>query len=196
MDGAWPANDNAPGQVVIAGTASGVEAAGEAAKALGAKRVIPLPVGGAFHSPLMGLARVALEEALAATDLVPGSVDVVANVDAEPKRDALFWHYPHYSNQGVQPSSAVRLGDMKMIEFLETGRRELFDLKSDRSESRNLSADRPEVVKQLADRLDAWKMEVGAQGMKPNPNFVPNPQAADGTITLAARSAEVRPIIA
>ena len=53
VEGAWPANDNAPGQVVIAGTAGGVAAAGEAAKGLGAKRVMPLVVGGAFHSPLM-----------------------------------------------------------------------------------------------------------------------------------------------
>ncbi|HJZ92949.1 MAG TPA: sulfatase, partial [Gemmataceae bacterium] len=68
-----------------------------------------------------------------------------------PKRDALFWHYPHYSNQGGRPGGAVREGDLKLIEFYENGRRELFDLKSDPGESRNLAADKPEVVKRLAD---------------------------------------------
>jgi arylsulfatase A-like enzyme len=111
-----------------------------------------------------------------------------------PKRDALYWHYPHYSNQGVQPASAIRMGDLKLIEFLETGRRELYDLSKDISESRNLSADRPEMAKEFGDRLDAWKKEVGAQEMKPNPNFVPNPQAADGTITLHARTALIHGI--
>ena len=66
VEGAWPANDNAPGQVVIAGTAEGVAAAGEAARERGAKRVVPLPVGGAFHSPLMMPAQDRLDAALAA----------------------------------------------------------------------------------------------------------------------------------
>jgi arylsulfatase A len=66
-----------------------------------------------------------------------------------PARD-LFWHYPHYANQGSRPGGAVRSGPWKFIEFYETGRRELFDLSKDVSESRNLAADRPEVVKDLA----------------------------------------------
>src|SRR5262245_10414363 len=51
---------------------------------------------------------------------------------------ALFWHYPHYSNQGGKPGSAVRSGDYKLIEFLEDRRRELFDLRKDPGETRNL----------------------------------------------------------
>jgi [acyl-carrier-protein] S-malonyltransferase len=122
VEEAWPANDNAPGQVVIAGTASGVEAAGEAAKELGAKRVIPLPVGGAFHSPLMSPARARLEEALAATDLVPVSVDVVANVDAAPHRDG--WA-GLLSAQLVSPvrwrESLLVLAGLGVTHFLELG---------------------------------------------------------------------------
>lgn len=57
-------NDNAPGQMVVAGAADGVAAAGEAAKVLGAKRVVPLPVGGAFHSMLMAPAQVRLDRSL------------------------------------------------------------------------------------------------------------------------------------
>ena len=86
IDGAWPANDNAPGQVVIAGTAEGVEKAGEAARALGAKRVMPLPVGGAFHSPLMAPAQERLDAALAGAHFHDSVVDVVANVDAGAHR--------------------------------------------------------------------------------------------------------------
>jgi [acyl-carrier-protein] S-malonyltransferase len=82
VEGAWPANDNAPGQVVIAGTPEGVLAAGDAAKILGAKRVVPLPVGGAFHSPLMAPAQARLDAALANVAYGPAQVEVVANVDA------------------------------------------------------------------------------------------------------------------
>lgn len=84
VDGAWVANDNAPGQVVVAGTAEGVAAAGEAATALGAKRVMPLPVGGAFHSPLMASAQADLDAALATATWADARVPVVANVDATP----------------------------------------------------------------------------------------------------------------
>jgi hypothetical protein len=56
---------------------------------------------------------------------------------AAPKREALYWHYPHYSNQGGPPAGSVRRGDWKLIEFYEDGRLELFNLKDDLSEKRN-----------------------------------------------------------
>ena len=86
VEGAWPANDNAPGQIVVAGTAAGVEAAGEVAKGLGAKRVMALAVGGAFHSPLMAPAQEKLDAALQAAHFHQAEVDVIANVDASPHR--------------------------------------------------------------------------------------------------------------
>jgi arylsulfatase A len=107
-----------------------------------------------------------------------------------PPRD-LFWHYPHYANQGSRPGGAVRSGPWKFIEFYEIGRRELFDLSKDISESRNLAADRPEVVKELAAKLDTWRREVGAKMPTSNPDYRPNPPAADGSITLHARTAQV-----
>ena len=79
---AWVANDNAPGQVVLAGSAPGVEQAGQAALGLGAKRVIGLQVGGAFHSPFMAAAQGPLDEALASARLAASKCPVVANVDA------------------------------------------------------------------------------------------------------------------
>lgn len=110
------------------------------------------------------------------------------------QRDALYWHYPHYSNQGGKPGAAVRLGDYKLIEFYENGRQELYDVKKDRSESRNLIADKPEVAKELSAKLSAWLNEVGAKRMRPNPDYVPNPQSKDGTVTLPARTAEIHGI--
>lgn len=79
---AWVANDNAPGQTVVAGTEAGVAEACAAAKELGAKRVMSLSVGGAFHSPLMQPAQALLDSALATTAFSPTSIAVVANVDA------------------------------------------------------------------------------------------------------------------
>jgi [acyl-carrier-protein] S-malonyltransferase len=86
VGGAWPANDNAPGQVVISGTPEGVESAAAVARELGAKRVMPLAVGGAFHSPLMAPAQARLDAALGAAHFHDASVDVVANVDAAAHR--------------------------------------------------------------------------------------------------------------
>ena len=102
-----------------------------------------------------------------------------------------YWHYPHYSNQGGKPGGAIREGDWKLIEFYEDGRRELFNVKADASESRNLAEKEPERVKDLAAKLAAWRQEVDAQEMTPNPVYRPNPQSADGTVTVHARTALV-----
>ncbi len=82
------ANINAADQVVISGTPGAVGRAGEAAKRLGAKRVMGLNVGGAFHSPLMAPALPPLAAALARTDFADPQVPVVCNVDARPHRSA------------------------------------------------------------------------------------------------------------
>ena len=78
------ANDNAPGQIVIAGTFEGVEKAGAAALARGAKRVLPLKVGGAFHTPLMSSAQAPLDAAVREVGFSAPGCPVVANVDAQP----------------------------------------------------------------------------------------------------------------
>ncbi|HET9059329.1 MAG TPA: ACP S-malonyltransferase, partial [Acidimicrobiales bacterium] len=82
VEGAWVANDNSPGQVVIAGAHEGVAAASEAALRLGAKRAIPLQVGGAFHSPLMRPAQDRLDQAISAAQFETTASPVIANVDA------------------------------------------------------------------------------------------------------------------
>jgi arylsulfatase A-like enzyme len=118
-------------------------------------------------------------------DLMP----VLKGGKLEPR--LLFWDYPHYSNQGGKPGAVVRSGDHKLIEFYEDGRRELFNVKSDISESRNLIASKPDVAKELGAALDAWRKHVGAKAMTPNPAYVPNPQAKNGVITLHAKTASV-----
>lgn len=82
-----PANYNCPGQLVISGTMEGVQEASEKLKAAGAKRVLPLNVGGAFHSPLMELARVELEAAILNTTIKVPVCPVYQNVNAQPTRD-------------------------------------------------------------------------------------------------------------
>jgi len=83
-----PANINGAGQVVIAGSTAAVQRAGERAKALGAKRVIPLAVSAPFHCALLEPAEQRLEPDLRALRVQNPRVPVIANVDAEPKRDA------------------------------------------------------------------------------------------------------------
>ncbi len=82
------ANDNAPGQVVISGRRDALAQAEEAMRAAGARRVIPLPVSGAFHSPLMAGVAEQLAEAFEAERWSDARVPVVSNVTAEPMTDA------------------------------------------------------------------------------------------------------------
>ncbi len=110
------------------------------------------------------------------------------------KREALYWHYPHYANQGGRPGGAVRAGDYKFIEYYDDGRRELYDITHDVSETRNLAADKPDLAKELAAKLGAWRKDVGARMPTPNPDYVPNPQAKDGTVVLPGRTAQVHGI--
>jgi arylsulfatase A-like enzyme len=80
-----------------------------------------------------------------------------------PTRTTLYWHYPHYSNQGGPPSGAMRQGDWKLIEFYEDGRLELYNLKDDPGERTNLAARMPERTRELREVLQRWRESVGAQ---------------------------------
>ncbi|MBO4670533.1 MAG: ACP S-malonyltransferase [Bacteroidales bacterium] len=82
-----PANYNSDGQVVISGETGAVAEACAALKAAGAKRALPLPVGGAFHSPLMEPARKELAEAISATEILAPSCPIYQNVSAAPETD-------------------------------------------------------------------------------------------------------------
>ncbi|GAB5527138.1 MAG: ACP S-malonyltransferase [Roseivirga sp.] len=82
-----PANYNCPGQLVISGSNKGIEIACEKAKEAGARRALPLPVGGAFHSPLMNPAKEELEKAIDATQFNAAKCPVYQNVTAAPSTD-------------------------------------------------------------------------------------------------------------
>lgn len=91
LDGVWIANDNAPGQVVIAGTPAGLDAAAERARELGVRRVMPLDVGHAFHTPLLADAAEALQPLLDATTFREPAAPIVSNTDALGHTDPACW---------------------------------------------------------------------------------------------------------
>jgi len=85
------------------------------------------------------------------------------------QRGPLYWHYPHYGNQGGAPAGAVRDGDWKLIEWYEDGRCELFDLRHDPGEKSDRAAEQPDKVHELRDKLAAWRKSVQAVMPTPNP---------------------------
>jgi len=90
------------------------------------------------------------------------------NVD----REAIYWHYPHYHQEGGVPYSSVRMGDWKLIENFETNTFELYNLKDDISESKNLINEWPDRVSALKNKLNDWRANVNAQYASPNENFI------------------------
>ncbi len=127
------------------------------------------------------------EETVVSTDFYPTILDL-AGLPARPGqhldglslvpllegetslgRPAVFWHYPHYGNQGGSPSGAIRAGDFKLIEFFEDGRRELYNIREDIGEKTDLAEEMPERTRELGERLRRWRGEVGAAMPTPNP---------------------------
>jgi arylsulfatase A-like enzyme len=100
--------------------------------------------------------------AIPAGPSVDGSslVQLLSGGDLKPR--PLFWHYPHYGNQGGAPGGVVRDGDWKLIEWYEDGSLELFNVKTDLGETTNLAADMPDKVRELKAKLANWRTEVGA----------------------------------
>lgn len=89
------------------------------------------------------------------------------------ERAPLFWHYPHYSDQGGLPSGAIREGDWKLVEWYEDHRIELYNLREDIGESRNQAEKHPEKAAELLKQFHDWRKSVGGKMPTPNPN--PNP---------------------
>jgi len=97
----------------------------------------------------------------------------------KPRRAAIYWHYPHYHDQGVAPSGAIRQGDYKLIEWFEKsidgtdteGALELFNLKDDTSERHNLAKKMPEKAAGLYEELKHWRKSVNAREMVKNPKY-------------------------
>ncbi|WP_417745543.1 sulfatase [Rosistilla oblonga] len=109
-------------------------------------------------------AGVEYQHAVDGVDLMPalrgGSLD----------RQSLYWHYPHYSNQGGIPAGAIREGNFKLIERYEDGRVHLYDLKSDIGERNDLAAEDPKRVDQMRRRLHTWYKTVDAKFLQQKKN--------------------------
>jgi len=121
---AWVANDNAPGQVVIGGTAEGLDAATARAGDLGVRRVVALNVGAAFHTPRMQAAADALAPFLATTPFRAPSAPVVSNADARPYAGADGWPSrlaDHLTSPVRWRSSMETLVELGADEFYEVG---------------------------------------------------------------------------
>ena len=80
---------------------------------------------------------------------------------------------PHYGNQGGTPGASARDGDWKLIRFFEDGHEELYNLKEDIGETKNLVDTEPEKRKELSAKLSAWQEEIEALMPEPNPEYVP-----------------------
>ena len=98
--------------------------------------------------------------------------------DREMAERDLFWHYPHYGNQGGDPSSIIRNGPWKLIHYHEDGHDELYNLDSDPGEQNDLSADNGAKASELRQRLDGWLAEVGARYPVPDPQYDPEKEEA------------------
>ena len=100
-------------------------------------------------------------------------VSFVPSLKGQPaSRGAIFWHFPHYSNHGMQsPGGAIRLGDYKLLEYFENQTVQLFNLREDIGEQNDLAAAEPEKAAELRRRLHAWRKDVSAKMMQPNPDY-------------------------
>jgi arylsulfatase A-like enzyme len=105
-------------------------------------------------------------------------------------RETLFWHYPHYSNQGGFPGGAIRRGKWKLIERYEDGRVHLYDLDTDPGERRDLAETQPERVAEMRDRLHRWYEQVDAKFLRPKGDG-PQPWKPGAAATAAPAGAAV-----
>lgn len=134
---------------------------------VGFKKKVDVPVISMDYYPtLMELAGISSEKVNEQT--IDGK-SMVSLIEAETtSREAVYWHYPHYHQEGGVPYSAIREGDWKLIENFETNTFELYNLKSDISEKHNLIDSEPERAAVLKLKLAEWRKNVDAQYASPN----------------------------
>ena len=107
----------------------------------------------------------------------PDGLTIIPALQNQPAPSArrIFWHYPHYSPQGGTPYGAIRLGNLKLIEWYEDMRVELFNLQEDPSERHDISAEHASSVTSLRKQLHEWRESVHAAMPSQNPDFKPEP---------------------
>lgn len=141
--------------------------------------------------PGKGLQKVTCDVPVTSPDFLPTILDMVGVKNTENSdglslvplltgdsilnRKAIFWHFPHYSNHGMQSAGgAVRSGDFKLLEYYDTGKVQLFNLKNDIGEQKDLSEIEVEKTSELKEKLHFWRNKIGAQMMNTNPNYDPS----------------------
>ncbi|GAB1308899.1 sulfatase [Urechidicola sp. KH5] len=127
-----------------------------------------------YYPTLMELAGISSDKI--AQQTVDGKSLVPEISNQNNVREALYWHYPHYHQEGGEPYSAIRLGDWKLIEKFESNTFELYNLKTDISEKHNVLQQHPDISIELKDKLKAWRIEVDAQYPSENENFIKEKQ--------------------
>ncbi len=163
----WVANFNAPGQVVVAGSSAGVEAAAALAKERGAKKVLPIQVSGAFHTPYMRPALEQLTKAIDATELRDPDLAVYANVDAAAHRSGTEWA-DLLATQLTSPVQWRRilhqLADDGFTTFVEIGPGAILTGTAKRTldDARNLSVSSPDDLDKLLAALAEGPIARGA----------------------------------
>lgn len=164
----WVANFNAPGQVVIAGSPAGIASAGEHAKELGAKKIMPLQVSGAFHTPFMTAARDRLRNAIALASPRDVEVPVISNVDAIAHSSGEEWS----SLLSAQLSSPVRwkhclltMQELGVNGFVELGPGGVLTGMAKRTvdDARTISVSTPEELDKLIEWVNASSPTGAAQ---------------------------------
>ncbi len=123
------------------------------------QKIIHPAIGMDFYPTLLDLTG----NTLLASQHVDGQSLVSAMKGSAGSDRKLFWHYPHYGNQGGEPSSIARIGSWKLIHYYEDGRDELYDLANDPGEKRNLAASNTKQLKALKKELTKWLVDSGAK---------------------------------
>lgn len=118
------------------------------------------------HTPVCSIDWMPTFQELAHADVRLPDVDGISLVpllkgEELPARD-LYWHYPHFANQGGRPAAAIRSGKWKLIEFYETGKLELYDLAADPGETTDVADNHQSLTEDLHRRLDTWRKQVNA----------------------------------
>jgi len=141
---------------------------------------IDAPVSGMDLLPtireLAGIAPLA-EERIDGQSLLP-----LLNGEAVAGDRAMYWHYPHYSNQGGFPGAAIRRGQFKLIERFEDGRIHLYDLTADIGEQNDLAQVHPDIAAEMQKELHEWYQEVDARFLQPKPQSTESPWRSDKVI--------------
>lgn len=125
------------------------------------------------------------------TDFFPTMLDMAGSTTPRPKnldgvsmlplltqtgsirREAVYWHFPHYHPVGATPAGAIRKGDWKLIEYFEDGHVELYNIREDLSEKNDLAQKMPDKAAELRKQLAEWRESVSARMPTPNPEYVP-----------------------